>query len=295
MNSRSRTTYILGAGASLHSGYPFIRTMGADLLAWMRLPRKSVYFNFAQSADFLEERFGNHIENLFNGIQAEIQARQDGYAIFANVHKPCLIEAMRQWFGEIHLNHAAQSYDLFASKIVQPGDRIITFNYDLALDSRLRMSGKWAVGDGYGFAADGLPSGSSVTMFKLHGSINWLAVMFHGMTGGPLAFPIGGAFGSRPAFTDADLAALGYANLMDPLFPRTGAAAVPPLIFPTSRKQFFFATNLGREWQSFWDRLWRGARRAVQSKRHLKTVWPRYDISGKEISSVHVFLRGHLI
>jgi len=32
----------------------------------------------------------------------------------------------------------------------------------------------------------------------------------------------------------------------------------------------------------------------LKSKRHLKTVWPRYDISDKEISSVHVFLRGHL-
>jgi hypothetical protein len=33
---------------------------------------------------------------------------------------------------------------------------------------------------------------------------------------------------------------------------------------------------------------------ALACKRHLKTVWPRYDISDKEISSVHVFLRGHL-
>jgi hypothetical protein len=32
----------------------------------------------------------------------------------------------------------------------------------------------------------------------------------------------------------------------------------------------------------------------IISKRHLKTVWSRYDISDKEISSVHVFLRGHL-
>ena len=31
-----------------------------------------------------------------------------------------------------------------------------------------------------------------------------------------------------------------------------------------------------------------------QSKRHLQAVSPRYDISDKEISSVHVFLRGHL-
>jgi hypothetical protein len=292
MISRSRTTFILGAGASFHAGYPFVRTMGADLLAWMRLPRQSVCYDFAQSADFLEERFGNHIEDLFNGVQAEIQARQPNYAIFANVHKPCLIEAMRQWFGEIHLNHAAQSYDLFASEIVQPGDRIITFNYDAALDSRLCKLGKWAVGDGYGFAAEGLPHGSSVKMFKLHGSINWLAVMFRGMTGGPFAFPMGGAFGSRPAFTDFDLSALGYTDLIDPLFPRTGTAAVPPLILPTSRKQFFFATNLGREWRSFWDRLWRGARRAVQTSNRI--VMCGYGMYPIDRRGCNLLLRGNV-
>ena len=37
-------------------------------------------------------------------------------------------------------------------------------------------------------------------------------------------------------------------DIFDPLFPRQGAAAEQPLIFPTNRKQFFFQTNLGREW-----------------------------------------------
>lgn len=265
MTRKVRTTFILGAGASFHAGYPFIRTMGADLLAWMRQPRESTYYDFAQSAGFLENQFGNHIESLFNGVQAEINARRPGYSIFANVHKPCLVEAVRQWFADIHLNHEAKAYDSFASEIVKPGDRVITFNYDVALDSRLREAGKWAVGDGYGFATEGLPCGSSVKVIKLHGSINWLALMFHGMIGGPFAVPLDGVFGSRPAFTDTDLSALGYRDLTDPLFPRVGSPAVPPLILPTSRKQFFFATNIGKEWQAFWDRMWRAARRAVQN------------------------------
>lgn len=265
MTRKERTTFILGAGASFHAGYPFIRTMGADLLSWMRRSRESVYKDFAQSADFLEERFGNQIEALFNGVQAEIDARRSGYSTFANVHKPCLVEAVRQWFADIHLNHEAKAYDAFASEIVRPGDQIITFNYDVALDSRLRAAGKWTVGDGYGFGARGLPCGSSVKVLKLHGSINWLALMFHGMSGGPFALPLDGVFGSRSAFTDADLSALGYVDLTDPLFPRTGSPAIPPLILPTARKQFFFATNISKEWRAFWDRLWRAARLAVQN------------------------------
>jgi hypothetical protein len=69
VGKQHRTTYILGAGASAHAGYPFVRTMGAQLLAWMRLPRETLYYDFAESAGFLEERFGDSIENLFNGLQ----------------------------------------------------------------------------------------------------------------------------------------------------------------------------------------------------------------------------------
>ena len=64
---------------------------------------------------------------------------------------------------------------------------------------------------------------------------------------------------------DGDLSALGYDNISGPLFPKTGAGAVPPMILPTSRKQFFFQTNIGKEWGSFWNRLWSAARKAVRT------------------------------
>jgi hypothetical protein len=128
----------------------------------------------------------------------------------------------------------------------------------------LRESGKWSIGDGYGFAIEGLPTGSDVRILKLHGSINWLAVLFRGITRGPFALTRGGAFSSRPALGSDDLVALGYPDLVDP-FLRGGAAAVPPLILPTSRKDFFFETNLGREWEEFWMHLWTTARDALQT------------------------------
>lgn len=240
--------------------------MGDQLLNWMRQQPSCGLLDFSASANYLEQRFGNNIEDLFNGVQKEIDSRRPGYSGFANVHKPCLVEGMRQWFAYIHRTTPAISYELFASEIVKPGDRIVTFNYDVALDSRLRAAGKWNIGDGYGFTADGLPTGSTVKIFKLHGSINWLAVLFGGLTVGRIALISGGALGSRPAFPDGDLIALGYpAHVQDPAFPRAGTAAIPPLILPTSRKQFFFESNMGREWQSFWNKLWRAARQAVRS------------------------------
>jgi hypothetical protein len=266
MGKQYKTTYIFGAGASFHAGYPFVKTMGAQLLAWMRVPRDTVYFNFAESADFLEGRFGANIEDLFNGVQTEIAARHPGYSVFANVYRPCLIEAMRQWFADIHRHQPAQAYERFAAEIVMPGDRVITFNYDISLDSKLRQSGKWAIGDGYGFRVQGLPTGSTVKILKLHGSINWLAILFAGMRSGII--PAAGPLGSRPVFGTDDLVALGYFGLADPNFTRPSAAA-QPLVLPTNHKQFYFDTNLGRQWKPFWTRMWRSAKRTLRSSERI--------------------------
>jgi hypothetical protein len=290
MDKQSSTTFILGAGASLHAGYPFVKSMGADLLEWMRVPRETVYFDFAASADFLEERFGDNIEDLFNGVQAEIDQREPGYSLYATIYKPCVIEAMRQWFADIHRNHPASAYERFAAEIVKPGDTVVTFNYDVALDSALRRSGKWCVGDGYGFKAKGLPQGSAVKILKLHGSINWLAILFGGMTGS-FAMPREGAFGSRPAFGTDDLNDLGYPDLIDPRLSRT-SSAVQPLIVPTNHKQFFFQTNLGREWEGLWKRLWSRARRAVQkSERVVVSGYGMYPIDRR---GRNLLLRGRV-
>lgn len=259
-----RTIYILGAGASRHAGYPFAKSMGRELLDWMK-NAEPCFFDFAESARFLEEEYGCDIEALMNGMKRAIRRRESGYSQIANCHKPAFVEALRQWFGEIHRRNPSRAYEQFANEVVQPEDCIASFNYDISLDSKLHQTGKWEVGDGYGFSADGLTRGSLVKLLKLHGSINWFAIMFGGMTVG--TFPIGsdGVFGRRPAFSDDDLTALGYPNVVDPQFPRGGTPAVPPLIFPTNRKQFFFQTNLGREWASFWNKLWKQARNAVST------------------------------
>ena len=180
MTRPRRTTYILGAGASKHAGYPFISTMGIGLLQWMRSFNSQPDSIYPETAAWLNNRFGENIEAIFNGLDGMIRRGGVDRAISANVHKPALVQAMREWFDHIHRSNSAHAYGEFASRIVQPGDRVVSFNYDVSLDAKLRESGKWDVGDGYGFAAEGFPRGSTGKLLKLHGSINWWAVLFGG-------------------------------------------------------------------------------------------------------------------
>jgi hypothetical protein len=264
--------------------------MGAELFAWMRRPREAMVYDFVECADELEARFGDNIESVLKGIDEEIRQLGKGRTVFANYHRPALIEAMREWFADIHRDHEAPTYDQFAREIVQPGDHIITFNYDVALDACLRRAGKWCIGDGYGFPVEGLPCGSAVSILKVHGSINWFAILFQGMTG--VFASSGGALGRRPAFCDNDLSALGYAGIIDPLFPRRGAGAMPPLILPTSRKRFYFQSNLGREWEGFWNRLWRKARGALRESERI--VICGYGLQPIDRRGCNLLLRGSL-
>jgi len=178
--------------------------MGRQLLDWMN-GKENLYFDFPAFSAFLESRFGDDIEAIMNGMERAIRGRTAERGLIANCYKPAFIQAMREWFAEIHQSNPAAAYLEFAERIVQPGDTVITFNNDVSLDAKLCEVGKWKIGDGYGFDVEGLPSHSPVKVLKVHGSINWLALLFGG---------------SRPAFTDDTLTALGYEGLVDPLFPR---------------------------------------------------------------------------
>jgi len=99
---------------------------------------------------------------------------------------------------------------------------------------------------------------------KLHGSTSWLALLFGGMTSGMGQFQIGETLGARPVIGKNELSFLGYADAVDPAFGR-GGAALPVMIFPARRKDFYFAANTGTEYAGFWNKLWRQAREALQS------------------------------
>lgn len=257
-------TYVLGAGASLHAGYPLAHDFGTRLLNWMRLQTGS---DFPTTADWLDEEFGpiTNIEDLFSEIQTLILEFQAGTkdqrlarALLAS-KRGNLVQAVRAWFSEIR-DSEATAYRDFARHVVQPGDCVVTFNYDVSLDRELVRNGKWNVGDGYGFTMQGLPGNSQTRLLKLHGSAIWLALLFGGATG---FFQFhGDALGTRPVIGTDDLSYLGYAGLSDPSFQRA-SGGVLPMIMPTLSKEFFFDTSFGREWEDFWNGLWQQARRSL--------------------------------
>ncbi len=270
------TTYVLGAGASRHAGYPLAKTMGSELFQWMKNSTHapgSYAARYPATAHFLEETFGpvKNVEDLVTAIQKLIEEYENGTreqrakrAVVANEYG-VFQHAVRAWFGEIQQGVALSSlvYQAFARDIVAPGDCIITFNYDVSLDRELALAGKFEVGNGYGFPIENLPGESATKLLKLHGSTSWLALLFGGMTGF-FAIQPGNTLGSRPVIAKNELSFLGYADAVDPRFAK-GGAALPVMIFPARSKDFYFAPNTGVEYAEFWNDLWRQASVALQS------------------------------
>jgi hypothetical protein len=257
--------YVLGAGASYHAGYPLASSMGSELFLWMKEQGNAEGFEsrYPGTAQFFEERFGpiGNVEDLFTEIQRLITEGEHGTpdqrairSVVAN-EQGILVNALRSWFIEIRQEGNAEAYKRFATEIVAPGDFIITFNYDVSLERELKRSGKFEIGDGYGFRIEPLPMKSATKILKLHGSTSWLALMFGGITSGPFHFEPGNVLGHRPVVGKNELSFLGYSDLSDPAFPK-GGGALPVMILPTRSKEFFFAANTGIEYFNFWNTIW---------------------------------------
>jgi hypothetical protein len=162
---------------------------------------------------------------------------------------------LREWFRQIHSGIAA-AYAEFATKVVKPGDVLITFNYDDSLEGELKRAGKWDLSDGYGFPFAATARSSQVLTLKVHGSMNWLW---------PVPF-----LGQRPLIHRADLEHLGYSDFTDFTGYLYGSGgAFPCLILPDREKKFFYETSCGIECRGFWDCLWAQATEAVKRSQQL--------------------------
>jgi hypothetical protein len=262
------TVYVLGAGASKHAGYPLARSMGPDLLAWMRSQTTSMQ-DYPVIAAQIEETFPQFedLDDLFEQMKKLIRDYEDGTdeqrqirSLVANGQRPATEEAIREWFLAVRRGEQRGAYTDFAINIVQHDDYVLTFNYDVSLDRRLREAGKWEIGDGYGFAVAGLKANSPTKLLKLHGSTNWLALMDGLPRNGPAQ--VSCVFASpRPAFGKRELDFLGYPDERDPIFP-SECTALPAMVLGRN-KEFYFDTNLGAEWVEFWQGLWQQAEAAL--------------------------------
>lgn len=270
------TTYILGAGASVHAGYPLARDLGSSVLEWLRQGKLS---------HTLTDYFANlrQVSDLYGGLDnlEEILADLDDpkpdspTASFRRSVRADLRDSTRipmpEYFHEILLSFAAPLYRELATTNVRPGDTIITFNYDIACERELKRAGLWEIGTGYGFSLgiDQIPP-SAVEVLKLHGSVNWLAILMGGRPYGQfdpdetLNVVI---YGSR------QFESLGYSpDLCDSACKLIRDPGGKPALVMGFRKKFFSETSFGRRLEDFWQRLWSRAEVALDTSEEIVVI-----------------------
>jgi hypothetical protein len=257
------TVYVLGAGASKHVGYPLASTMGIEMLSWMEKRD-----DFRYTTEFIREEFGDSpdIENVITELDAVTKSLQDATGLEDRRRRTSYTSqrmrlrlAVPIWFSEIHHNPASD-YSKFAER-VQPGDVVVTFNYDGSLERELKGLGKWDIWQGYGFQVGDSGQATQVPVLKLHGSINWLVSIFGGITSGTFAVGSNRSLGDCPCIATDPLKYLGYED-MTGTFP--GGGGFPSLIMPGRTKEFYYHTSFGPEHEEFFNSLWSQAAMALR-------------------------------
>ena len=219
--------------------------MGNCLAAWIdTLPPEHQYRSCLEQ---IAELYGR-LEN-FESILADLMTAAPGSrAATLGVTRPYLLsnlkEALRDHFDSIR-STPAPLYDEFA-RVLHPGDLVITFNYDLSIERALHAAGLWDIRTGYGFSIEDGEQPSPVEVLKLHGSTNWRALLFGGMTG--FFAGDGNSLGNRPVlFFRPDLEYLGYGDFIDPRCAGLdNAASLPAMIMPALPKHFISRRLMAR-------------------------------------------------
>lgn len=193
--------FILGAGASVFADYP----LATDLWQWTLdhhpgermagLRREETMHELAPVLQQFARPDGRFdLEEVFTFLDLAVLGRGPlvgavpNWPNLRNQVKGMIAHAFR-WYQldlaaavldrEPHvLTSAAQQVRAVADQwgnLIQPGDRIITFNWDLLHESILWRARKWHFCDGYGFpGSNASPHPHSPTLLlKLHGSVNW--------------------------------------------------------------------------------------------------------------------------
>lgn len=242
--------YLLGAGASVHAGYPLTAQLGERLLAWAEGdategPKHLGDLRKLQSA---YDDLGD-FERILGELRKDLDEGRRKTILNAT-------EAVTWYFNSLR-SQPAKLYDELAQRHVCPGDVILTFNYDMAIERSLRLAGLWEIFDGYGRAMDfrspNAPT-SAVKVFKLHGSTNWWGALFGGSVGFSTAQD---SLGARPIiFFEGDFDYLGYEGVRDPKAPTSSALEKAGSMILGEGKRFYVETSFGRERESFWRELW---------------------------------------
>jgi hypothetical protein len=279
------TTYVLGAGASVHAGYPLAKDLGKRLHAWTNDGAPARY------------RCRGDINTLFETYDG----LADVDAVWTDLHEGApdhgrlalgssLAVTLRLFFAGLSKSEA-HLYHRLATERIRPYDTIITFNYDIAVERELKRAKLWEVGGGYGrnfiinkeFAKQ-FPS--RVSVLKLHGSINW-SELNDGIT--PGASVIRDLMGPRPViWPPSGFQDLGYDGQMrdDQTAHIRESPSADPALKLGSRKQFHTKTNFGPEHRDFWDDLWGQAAAALSTSQKVVIIgysMPKSDERARDL------------
>lgn len=255
--------YVLGAGASVHAGYPLASQLGAGLASWVAtLPATHHYHSRVNQLRTLYGTLDN-----FESLMTDLFTCAPGSpaSTLPEGERPYLLgdieEGIREYFNAIR-PRPALLFDELAQR-TRHGDVVLTFNYELSVERSLQAAGLWHVNDGYGFRLTPGGGTSPVRVLKLHGSTNWRGLLFGGSTGFGTARD---SLGERPVLCfRPDFEYLGFPDVIDPLYGHLpSAASVTAMIMPVLKKTFFQQTTFGKEWQRFWDMLWDQAATALR-------------------------------
>ena len=195
-------TFVLGAGASAFAGYP----LGLDLWRFLRdtdLPEVHTREARAAVLEMMEpilrlnppdEHDRPDLEKLFTlldlghlGVGPAELRRSDWPPTRLKIMR--LIAENFQWQEQqfqgqiVHDKPFGLKIDrTFVLSVLaawvetlNPGDTILSFNWDLLHEAALWRAGKWHFADGYGFRCRDAPeeAHSPIKILKLHGSVNW--------------------------------------------------------------------------------------------------------------------------
>ncbi len=253
------TTYILGAGASVHAGYPLCMDLWSKLAAWAGTEHaEPEYLDSVNTVARLNGPLVD-VERIFT----DLDLGRGAFRQLTSGRRQRLEGGIRRCLRAFLLSIRLQNLPapLYAKLVttVDKGDAFVTFNYDVALENALIRAQRFRVRDGYGpsLEADWDEPSSDVTVLKLHGSINWIGSLFGGARGGhPGSFH--NSLGQRPFVDNMDCAFPDYPkNVLDRNFPGGGILeGWTTLVLPTYEKKFMVETSIGPEWTHFYESLW---------------------------------------
>lgn len=244
--------FVFGAGASHHVGYPLVKDLGEALAGFSagkpqgfgRIYPHELRQYFDSLEDF--EQVISDLEDPPQGSRISQEPQQKRTWLLTGIR-----DTLPVYFDSIR-RRPAPLYQLFAEKACSGGDVVITFNYDVSVESGLRKAGKWHIGDGYGFLlGESVTPSSPVKVLKLHGSTNWLR-----MPAAQDAEPY------RPVIRPQEFEFFEYtSDVKDPKF--FGGTGSDLMILPARSKRFA---------APFWGRLWERAARSLATASEIVIV-----------------------